>query len=466
MVGVLPVLVDHLGELPEHVDVVGLPPHEGAHGREAVLGDGAPAEVLAVQDLLRLHQLGVELVEGHAGGQHGVGDVEEAIVARGEPTRLREPDLRAGIGRGHGQVDDFRHRHGPFADDLEATLVPVAVGDDVDGDHQPELPRDLQRLEILPRCHALAVELERFLVEGFEAEKHIEEPELLPVLEQIAVLDQHVAAGLEVVLLLHLPPLQLLPDGEAVLGMDEGHVVHEEDVGLADGGEILGRLHGRRLPVAPAVERPRAAERAVPRAAARQLGGRAGVEHADEVFFSIPREITGGEKGVEVLEKSRGGPAPLEGHHPGECRELGIADRLQHAGGNDFALAADHAVDGPVAVLEQLVGDEGSAVPADHEEAVGEESLRLLGEIDDLRRVGEVVHGEADGLRPEGSQLGAIVGRGEDLKVEEANLVAGRAYRRSHALESDGLETQVELGIHQRAGMDEEHSHVGQYTRA
>jgi hypothetical protein len=119
-----------------------------------------------------------------------------------------------------------------------------------------------------------------------------------------------------------------------------------------------------------------------------------------------------------------------------------------------------------VAVLEELVGNEGSAVPADHEEAVGEESLRLLGEIDDLRRVGEVVHGEADDLRPEGRQLGTIVGRGEDLKVEEANLVAGRAYRRGHALESNGLETQVELGIHQRARMDEENSHVGQYTRA
>src|SRR5256885_10084755 len=42
---------------------------------------------------------------------------------------------------------------------------------------------------------------------------------------------------------------------------------------LADGGEVRRRLFRRRLPVAPAVERPGAAEGAVPRAPAGQLGG-------------------------------------------------------------------------------------------------------------------------------------------------------------------------------------------------
>src|SRR5262245_49912758 len=187
-------------------------------------------------------------------------------------------------------MDDLRHRESPLAYDLEAALVPVAVGDDVDRHHEPELAGDLERLEVLPGRHALAMKLEPLLVEGLHAQEHVEEPELLPVREEITVLDEHIAARLEVVLLLDLPSLELLPDREAVLGVDERNVVHEEDIGLADGGQVFGHLQGGRLPVAPAVESPGAAEGAVPRAATGQLGGRARIEHAQEVLVALPRE--------------------------------------------------------------------------------------------------------------------------------------------------------------------------------
>src|SRR5262249_3760436 len=160
-----------------------------------------------------------------------------------------------------------------------------------------------QGLEVLPGGDALAVELEGFLVQGLQAQEHVVEPELAPELEELPVLDEHVAAGLEVILLLDAAPLELLSDGAPVLGMDEGDVVHEDHLGLADGGETLRRLLRRRLPIAPAVERPRAAERAVPRAAARQLGGGARIEDADEVLVPLAREIAGGEELVEVVEE-------------------------------------------------------------------------------------------------------------------------------------------------------------------
>src|SRR5262249_23623889 len=128
-------------------------------------------------------------------------------------------------------------------------------------------------------------------------------PEVFPVGEEVAVLDEHVAAGFQVVLLLHLPPLQLLANGEAVLGVDEGYVVHQEDVGFADGGEILRRLHGGGLPVAPSIEAPRAAEGAVPGAASGQLRGGAGIEHADEVLVASPGQVARGQEAVEVVEE-------------------------------------------------------------------------------------------------------------------------------------------------------------------
>src|SRR5207248_3301411 len=110
---------------------------------------------------------------------------------------------------------------------------------------------------------------------------------------------QYVAAGLEVVLLAHVALLELAPDGEAVLGMDERHIVHQEDVRLRDPGEVVGGRLGRDLAIRAAVERPRAAERAVPRAAACQLRRGAGIEHADEVLAAAPREVAGGRESID-----------------------------------------------------------------------------------------------------------------------------------------------------------------------
>src|SRR5207249_8136369 len=114
--------------------------------------------------------------------------------------------------------------------------------------------------------------------------------EPLPVLEDLVVAQQHVAARLQVVLLAHAALLQLAADREAVLGVDEGHVVHDEDVGLGDAREVLGGGLRRGSAVRAAVEGPRAAERAVPGAAARQLGGGARIEDADEVLVAAARD--------------------------------------------------------------------------------------------------------------------------------------------------------------------------------
>src|SRR6185436_19797047 len=111
----------------------------------------------------------------------------------------------------------------------------------------------------------------------------------------LLVLDQHVAARLQVVLLADAPAIDLLGDREAVLRLDEGHVVHDEDVRLADTREILPRRFRGALAVAAPVEGPRAAERAVPRAAAGELDGGAGVEHADEVLVAAPAEVARGQ---------------------------------------------------------------------------------------------------------------------------------------------------------------------------
>ena len=228
--------------------------------------------------------------------------VEEPVVVRGQLALLREPGLGAGIRRGDGQVDDLWNGQRPVAHGGEPCLVPVGVGDDVDGHGQAQSPGDLQRLHVGIGRHALAMPLERLGIERLHAEEHVEETEPSPVGEDLLVAEQHVATRLEVVLLADAPPLYLAADREAVLGVDERHVVDQEHVGLLDAGQVLGGRLGGGLAVAAAVERPGAAERAIPGAAARELGRGARVEHAEEVPVAAPAEIARRRKAVEVVQ--------------------------------------------------------------------------------------------------------------------------------------------------------------------
>ena len=245
----------------------------------------------------------------------------------------------------------------------------LGVGDDVDGDREPERAGDLQRAQVLVEGDPLAVGLEGVLVEGLDPEEHVVEAEPLPAREQLLVLDQHVAAGLQVVLLADAPPLDLGRDRVAVLGVDEGHVVDDEHVGLADARQVLARRLRRALPVAAPVEGPRAAEGAVPGAAAGELDRGARVEHADEVLVPLAAEVARGQEAVEVVEQRGARSRPARGHHPGQGAELRIADGLQHPRSDDLALAAHDAVDRALRVLEELRRDEGGAVAAHEHEA-------------------------------------------------------------------------------------------------
>jgi hypothetical protein len=85
------------------------------------------------------------------------------------------------------------------------------------------------------------MELETLLVDGLQSEEHVVQPQPLPVGEDLTILHENVAAGLQVVLLLDPPALQFAADGVAMLGLDEGHVVHQEDVGFANPRHVLGR---------------------------------------------------------------------------------------------------------------------------------------------------------------------------------------------------------------------------------
>ena len=91
--------------------------------------------------------------------------------------------------------------------------------------------------------------------------------------------------------------------------------------------------------------------------------------------------------------------------------------------------------------------------------AVGQDVLRLAGEVDDLGDVGQVVEREADHLGPPGAERPAIVAVPPDLEVEQPDLVARRRERRSDPLDPERLEPEIDLGEEERARVHEKDAH-------
>ena len=328
VLAVLPVGVVDLVELPDHPDEVGLPVQQLPGHDAGGLGQRRHAQVLAGQHRLGLDQLLVEPVQRQPGRQHRVLHVEQAVVEGGQPAGFGEPGLGARVGRLHGDVDDLRHAHRPVPDEREPRLVPVRVGDDVDGHAQPHGPGHFQRLVVDLRRGPLAERLQPVLVQRLQAEEHVVQPEPPPAPEHLLVAEQHVAAGFQVVLLADAAALQLAGDLVALLGLDERHVVHDEHARLGDPGHVLGGRFRRQPAVAAAVERPRAAERAVPRAAAGELDRRGRVHHPDEVLAAAAAQVPGGQVVVQAVQHGRRPARPVQRDDPGHLsRARGRAAR-------------------------------------------------------------------------------------------------------------------------------------------
>jgi hypothetical protein len=444
-------------ELEQHAQEVGLPAEQLAADDPRHAQGRAPAHELPVDHGLRPHELLVELAQRELRRRDRVLDVVEAVVGRRQLVVVGVEQLRARIGRGHRQMHDLGNRDRPLPGVAELPLVPAGVRDEVDGDVDAEPAGDPQRLEVLVRRRPLAEEVQLLAVERLEAEEHVLQAEVRPPPEHFAVADEHVAAGLQVVAFPDAPALDLVGDGHAVLGVDERHVVDDEEVRLPDPLHLVDDDLRVRLVVAAGVKRPRAAEGAVPRAAARELDRGARVEVADEVAPPAAGQVAGRAGAVEVADQNGLGPGAARRGHAGQA--VHGRGGLQQAGGDRLALPGHDAVDGAVGVGQDLVGDERDAVAAGEDERGRPAVTDGPGEVDHLRHVGQVVQREADRVGPERRHLAPQVAVAVDLQVQQAHLVSGAAQGRRHALQPDRLEAQIHLRVQQRAGMDEQDLH-------
>ncbi len=99
-------------------------------------------------------------------------------------------------------------------------------------------------------------------------------------------------------------------------------------------------------------------------------------------------------------------------------------------------------------------------MPAHEHETAAILPLDPFGEIDHFRQVGKVVQREADGTRPECCELAGQLGMGGSLQVEDAHFMARLARRLGNTLQAQRLEAQIDLAVHEGAGMHEEKIHA------
>src|SRR5215468_12243919 len=247
--------------------------------------------MLAVERALRGYQLVIELGQRQPRRQYRVLNVVEPIVAAGDPASLGRPALGPWIWRVDADVDDFRLLDTPFANDTEAFVVPVRIGDQVDRDHDPERAGKFERLEIAAERDPFAMLAQTLFVNRFEANEHVFEAEFFPEAEHLLVAQQYVAAGFEVIFLANAGADDRLAEFHAVPLLYEGDVVDDEDTGLADRPHVLDDALRAHHAIAATVEGPGAAEGAVPRTASREFDGGAGIEGTEKIFAAMAQKI-------------------------------------------------------------------------------------------------------------------------------------------------------------------------------
>src|ERR1051326_6307719 len=399
-------------------------------------------------------------MQRQAGRQHRVLKIEQPGIAALQAALLGQPAFGPRIGGVDADIDDFRLLQTPIAHDAEALAVPVRIGDQVDCDMDAERAREFQGLEIAAERHALAIFFEPVLIDRFEPEKHVGDPELFPEPEHLLVPQQDVAAGFEVIALFDAAPRDGFAELRAMPLMHKGDIVDDENSRLADLPQILDDALRAQQAIAAPVKGPGAAERAVPRTAAREFDRGARVENADKIFSPVPQQIARRQQLIERMHKA--GRRTLAGrlNHARHGREIGPGlDRRQERPHAGLALAAQHAVDRAFAMVEDRLGDKGGAVAADADDDARQPGFSLLREIDDFRDVSEVIAREGDEVRPPRFDKAEECAVALDLQIDKLDLVTALARRRGDQLQPQWLEAQENLRVHQRAGMDRKASH-------
>src|SRR5262249_16063666 len=238
-------------------------------------------------------------------------------------------------------------------------LVPVRLCDNVDRHADLKRASELQRLEIASKRNAFAKLSQAFLVDCFDAEKNLSEAELLPEFKHLLVAEQDVAACFQIESLADSLSRDRLTDLKAMPFLNECDIINDENARLCDRSQVLDDAFRVEQPVAAAIEGPGAAERAVPRATARELDSRARVERADEIFAAVAQAVACRPDLFKMLDEARPRTLPVRSDGPrhfGDCATV-AHDGFEQLDDARLALALEDTINRALAVFYNGISD-------------------------------------------------------------------------------------------------------------
>jgi len=163
--------------------------------------------------------------------------------------------------------------------------------------------------------------------------------------------------------------------------LNEGDIINDENARLRDRSQVLDYAFRVEQPIAAAIEGPGAAERAVPRATAREFDRGAGVERADEIFAAVAQEVACRPDLFKMLDEARPRALPVGSdgaRHFGNCAKV-ARDGFKQLDDARLALALEGTIDSALAVFYNGIRDEGGAVAANTDETASQSKLGSLG---------------------------------------------------------------------------------------
>src|SRR4030095_3467678 len=137
-----------------------------------------------------------------------------------------------------------------------------------------------------------------------------------------------------------------------------------------------------------------------------------------------------------------------------------LRESFEQVGDRGFAFTDEHAINGAARVLQDFFGNKRNTVSTNADECFRRHCTCSTSEVDDFRNVSEVIDRERDDVRsPVFDQVEKVLVRFA-LQINQTNFVTCASCRCSNEFKAERFEPEINLRVHQAAGMNREEFHL------
>src|SRR5439155_5809293 len=161
---------------------------------------------------------------------------------------------------------------------------------------------------------------------------------------------------------------------------------------------------------------------------------------------------------VKIVQKPRCRPFPITSYDAGYRRQAATAEGVEQFRGSVLALSAQYTIE-RIAVFQQISRHKRGAVTTAENQTILQEGAGTSRQFEHFRHVSQVIERKTERMWTPAFEQAVKITMGEDLEVENLNLMARCSHRSRDSLHAQWFEPQVDFAVHQRTRMDEKNPH-------